>query len=253
MRLCDALLSIIRKQYLSSIPIIIMLLCQSSLGIAKDSPALQAKDVPFWARSEGYWLNQATYLDEHLEYKIKHYQSIVTIRLDGHKIITEENKFYPPGLFYGKAIGLDIPEDVGVQLNQISVATLVNADGQAKTESALNGQLSPVSLITPFNQDSALLTITPQGAKTDLYRMLITLPTKGSRMLVNLGIQAPDDVKPNGGLRGAAIFNGSRIMSNDVVVIQHKLRLAHHVGALVTADKDGHYSSEILTQPPIHD
>lgn len=225
-----------------------VLFVASLINPVKAESISEAQQSPFWQLSAGYWLSQNTYLDGNLDYKIKQYHSIVTIHLQDDQIITEEIKFYPPRHFYGKAIGLTIPDEVGVQLNIISTATLINQDGQAKVVDNNANMHSTTTLITPFNKDSAMLTTTAEGSEIDSYRMLITYPTKDSRMVVNLGIDTPSSKQPKGGLRGASIFNGSRINKNEIAQLQQTLRTDYHVGALVTADAEGHYRSETIIQ-----
>lgn len=198
-------------------------------------------DHPFWQRSSGYWLSLNTYLDGDFEYKIKHYHSITHISVIGLKVTMKEYKFYPPGYFNGKYIGLSIPENMGVELLNVSNGE-TNKDSNSVDFN--NNQLANTQTqLTTFTEDSALMTVTNTLSLQDSYRMLITMPSKDSRVVVNLGLNNQDSSRTKGALRGLSILSATRISDKEFDTKVKELREEYQIGILVSLDNNNNYQA----------
>lgn len=234
------LLKLARLSVLSSFAIMSL----SAHSVSAENIA--AKNTSFWQASQGYWLAQNTYLDSHFDYKIKEYHSIINVKLDGNKVITQEWKYYPPGYFFGKAIGLAIPDSAGVEFSQTTTANILDEQGKAEVKPLNAYFASSTTLITPFTNDSAFMTTSSSKSTTDSYRMLITHPTPDTRIIINLGIQEANAEHPKGDLRGISLFNGKRITQEELSAKKNELRAKYKVGFIVSVDKNGKYINEKL-------
>ncbi|WP_317928576.1 hypothetical protein [Halioxenophilus sp. WMMB6] len=196
-------------------------------------------ETPFWTLNSGLWLSQNTYLGSDLEYKIKSYSSIVDIAVSANGVVIVERKFYPPGAFHGKALGLDIADDVGVELLQTTRWLAEGDDGRVVAEGDVPGpyQFS----ITPYTGDTAVLAVTNRTTKRDSYRMMISLPSPNYRYVVNMGIDDGSKDGSIGALRGLSFFNGQKITQESLTDHVNKLRQLHQIKAQVLANPDGSF------------
>ncbi len=202
----------------------------------------QSLDVhPFWQGNKGAWLSHNTYLGDDLNYKIKSYNSIVVVKPGVSDVVMQEIKYYPPGAFYGQAIGLNVPANSGVEFVSESRWLSTGSDGVVVENTSVQKN---ISTITPLTKNAALLTITSLASGNDSYRMLITLAGRNYRHTVNLGIDADSSVEADvGRLRGVSFFNGKRI-SPDIIPdqIEH-LRKEHQVKFVVRKKPDGQFEA----------
>ncbi|WP_342806213.1 hypothetical protein [Alteromonas sp. M12] len=219
------------------------------LGTAITSYAEDLKSVPFWTVQQGHWLSENTYMDGKFNTKIKHYGTIFSIDVNATEASITERKFYPPGYFPGSAVGLEIPESMGVQLVQISKAHSVNnlqAPGSV-VFSPLNAyRAGTEDKIQPITQNSALFTSTNKSTKQLAYQMLISLPNPNTRIVVNLGLNPEDKIYELGPLRGVSVFSAVRIQHAEIEKQQKLLRQRYNTGVVVTTDEQGKYKATWL-------
>ncbi|GGF60065.1 hypothetical protein [Alteromonas lipolytica] len=214
-----------------------LVLCQSAL-------AASLEQEPFWQASVGYWSSENTYMDGQYKPKIPHYQTLNAIATEGDTVTSEERKFYPPGAFAAKALGLDIPEDKGVQLVQVT-------RGVAK-EDASHVEFAPLNRyshnqrtwLDSVSEDSAMMTVAYKDSGEIAYKMLITVPTANSRITASLGINGHYAAKAEETpLRGVSVFSATRITQQDFEELTQQLQQQYQVGSIVTIDEQGNYQA----------
>lgn len=199
-------------------------------------------DIPFWARSVGWWQSDNTYLDGAMNYNERAYNSIVEIALDGRQVRETEYKFYAPGkLATGYGQGRTTAQE-GVEVVTTTIAEQVDAAGTVRVTRVApqmgdNGDM----VVTILNRDTALRTVAGAPGGVDSYRMFITLPAPDKRYIANFGIvsKAGDEHGEPGDLRGFSVFRGTRFAPAEFARRRTELRQRNAVHAIVVAGPDG--------------
>ncbi|MEP4892358.1 MAG: hypothetical protein ABJV04_20265 [Aliiglaciecola sp.] len=213
------------------------------------SVAENLKSVPFWAAQQGHWLSENTYMDGQYNSKIAHYGTLFSIDVGQNKAIITERKFYPPGHFPASAVGLEIPDSMGVQLIQVSKAQSENSQQHPGSVifAPLNAYMATTEdKLQPVTESSALYTSINKESKQPTYQMLITLPNPNTRIVVNLGLNKAEDVYELGPLRGVSVFSAVRIQATEIEKQQQVLRERYNTGVVVTTDEKGKFMTKWL-------
>lgn len=204
--------------------------------------AIDLRTEPFWQSSQGIWANHSTYLNGDLEYKIKSYHSITAIDVKADHVTIKETKYYPPGGFYGAAIGLTIDKNEGVEFITITTASAIMGTSDVIMN---DGKANRKTTITPLNKDTAMLAASEKGSVIDDYRMFITIPDNNHRFVSNLGIDSKALGSSAGALKGVSFFNGKRISESEIKEQLNTWRDLYQVGSVVTFS-DGKYQHQKL-------
>ncbi|MDO6693064.1 hypothetical protein Q4574_07195 [Aliiglaciecola sp. 3_MG-2023] len=239
----------LHKKLIVRFRIILIFLTFAGMSFIGNAEDLQT--VPFWQAQQGHWLSENTYMDGKYNRKIAHYGTIFSINVDAEEATVVERKFYPPGHFPGSAVGLEIPETMGVQLIQITKAKTIGSEDAPG--SVLFAPLNAYTAnsedrIQPVTDSAALFTSTNTSSNQLTYQMLITLPSPNTRIVVNLGLNQQDKIYELGPLRGVSVFSAVRIELSDVDKEQKLLRERYNTGVVVTTDEDGKFKATWLTK-----
>ncbi len=205
--------------------------------LAARASAADLAAIPFWKTSAGWWQSDNTYFAPNLDYNIRLYNSLVHIEVNGGKVVETEYKFYAPSKLATQHGDGKTKEGEGTEV--ITVNTYEQAD-EAGTVRPVAAAGEATTTITVLNADTAQLVRREAGAPTDLYRMLISLPTPDKRYIANYGIvtKATKDAAV-GDLRGYSTFFATRIAAKDFETRRALLRAKNNVHAVVAAGPDG--------------
>lgn len=199
----------------------------------------------YWEATVGHWHGQSTYLDGALDYRIRDYHSLVSIRIDGDRYFEREIKFYPADV--ARQIGGALVRD-GEGLEVVAEQEGVLAAGSASV--LITRQTAPTAIegtatsIIAVAADTAVIRVVVPGQDADPYRTLITMPTPGTRHRITLGLvdsqakSAAAGPAP-GELRGFSIFRETRVSAAELDQLRADYRQRYKIGAVMAPDGDG--------------
>ena len=198
---------------------------------------------PFWQTSAGWWRSENTYFDQDLDYKIRSYNSVIHIELDGRRLRETEYKSYAPSKLATALGGGVIAADEGIEAITVTTGELVDDRGTVHitgSRPALPGTSTTVIRVLD-NRTAARITADPETG-LDAYQMLITLPTPDRRYVANYGlVSAAAGTGPAraGDLRGFSLFRGRRIAADEAFVWRERFREKNRVAAITEAGDNG--------------
>ncbi len=228
----------------------------SSSSPARPSAGRSLADYPFWNLVAGWWVGESTYLGPNLDYKIRSYQSIVHVEIDGTRFRETEYKFYPPGAMataYGRGqvrdgegvetvtvLGGELVDDVGT----VRILSMLPAMSAVATESREDEQ----TIVRVLGPDTGVRVTPNPRTGVDTYRMFIFVPAPDRRFRSNFGIVS-DGTGPGaanalpgavpGDLRGYSLFREARIAPGEFEQWRRDFRERNAVSAIVEPDAAG--------------
>jgi len=200
----------------------------------------ELSQFPFWKTSAGIWLNEGTYLDGDLNYKISSYKGSTKVELSGSSVILTEQRFYPPGKFDAKALGLDIDPNAGVEFIRINRA---EADGGSGRVKILHSPIGLTTSIAPLGDEMGLMRATHDASGLDAYRLTISLENQDYRHLNSLAMHVGEDKA--GSYRALSYLQGRRVTEVELDRALKKWREQFNVRYLVSLDKGKHVFKEL--------
>lgn len=233
----------------------LLFVATAGLAHATERPSVgrSLADFPFWNLVAGWWVGESTYLGPNFDYKIRSYQSIVQLEIDGTRFRETEYKFYPPGAMataYGRG---QVRDGEGVETVTVLSGELVDDRGTVRILSMLPAVATASredehTLVRVLGPDTGVRVTPNPRTGVDTYRMFIFVPAPDRRFRSNFGIVS-DSAGPGaanalpgavpGDLRGYSLFREARIAPGEFEQRRRDFRELNAVSAIVEPDAAG--------------